>query len=482
MNSLGSIYMRFSFWLNILIFVSFAFAQNNNSDFAQRREALMEKINDGIIVLAGAKEVERNNDVNYKFRQSSNFYYLTGFDEPNAFAILIPGGENPFTLFVKERNQRMAIWLGESHGISGAMSMFSADTAFKNDEFEEILKSILRNKSKVYLPISDSDIMEKVRQLIDSPWGNYPDQIEDLNQHINEMRMIKSDYEVSMLQKAINITANAHNEAMKVVKHDIYEYEIEAVIEYIYKKNGSPRIGFPSIVGSGPNSTVLHYDKNNRKMQDGDMLVMDIGAEYGMYSADVTRTIPVNGKFSDDQKDIYEIVLAAQKAGIELTKPGVGYLEISNRCIEVIKDGLLKVGLITDKSSNWQTRIWFMHGIGHGLGLDVHDSGSYYGTDRERGRILQPGMVFTIEPGIYISASALENLTLLLAGRVDNEEMEEFIQKVKPAFEKYKNIGVRIEDDILVTKDGSRNLSANVPREINEIEKLMAKESEILKK
>jgi Xaa-Pro aminopeptidase len=295
--------------------------------------------------------------------------------------------------------------------------------------------------------------------------------MEDIDQYINDLRTIKSQYEIDMMQKAINITVEAHKEAMKATEPDMFEYEIAGLIKYIYLKNGSVRSGFPSIIGSGPNSTILHYEKNERKMQDNDMVVMDIGAEYGMYSADVTRTIPVNGEFSDAQKDIYRIVLASQKAGVEITKPGITLNDISKKSTDIIKDGLLKLGLITDKESRWQTAVWFMHGVSHGLGLDTHDPGGY------RNQNLQPGMVFTVEPGIYIAPNALENAYMMQRMGISKEEIDAFVEKVKPAYEKYKNIGVRIEDDVLVTESGYKNLSKRAPREIDEIEEMMSDDS-----
>ncbi len=465
----------------LLVFSASALiAQINAEEFASRRDVLAGELNDGVIIVKGNDQKTRNQDVDYKFRQGSDFYYLSGFNEAGATLLILPGEDKKFILFVKENNPRMAIWSGETYGVWGAMKIFKADTAFASDNFEEEVKKYLRGQKKVYLPFADAELFETVSNIITSPWGRYPKKIEDVTKYIAKLRLIKSNYEIEMIQKSIDITIKAHKEAMMAAKPGLFEYEIGALIEYVYQKNGSPRIGFPSIVGSGANSTILHYKANDQKMKDGDIVVMDIGAEYGMYSADVTRTIPVNGVFSEEQKQIYQIVLDAQKAGIELIKPGKGISEIYEASTDVIKDGLLELGLITDRESRWQSRVWFMHGVGHWLGLDVHDAGGRNGADK-RGKLLEEGMVFTVEPGIYVAPNALENLKLLMTGRLSDKEIDEFIEEVKPAFEKYKNIGVRIEDDILVTKTGYRNLSKAAPRDIDAIEKWMAKPSEIVK-
>ncbi|MCB0282949.1 MAG: aminopeptidase P N-terminal domain-containing protein [Calditrichaeota bacterium] len=459
------------FFMISIFFVSHIFAEINTNEFAQRRDKLMQKVSQGVILMRGAVEYARNGDVNFKFRQNSNFYYLSGFDEPDATMLLLPGEAQKFIMFVKPFNAHMAVWVGESYGVEGAMKIFKADTAFANDTFDDVIKSYLRNKETVYLPFSDQEFASHITSLLNTHYGRYPKKIEDIDQYINDLRQIKSTKEIELMQKAIDITVDAHKEAMKAIKPDMHEYEIAALIKYIYLKNGSERSGFPSIVGSGPNSTILHYEKNERKMTQNDMVVIDIGAEYGMYSADVTRTVPVDGNFSEEQKDIYKIVLESQKAGVEMTKPGITLSDISNKSTEIIKNGLFDLGLITDKESRWQTSVWFMHGVSHGLGLETHDPGGY------RNQKLEAGMVFTVEPGIYIGENALENVYMMSRMGVSKDAIDAFVEAVKPAFEKYKNIGVRIEDDVLVTETGYRNLSEKAPREISDIEKLMSKGS-----
>jgi Xaa-Pro aminopeptidase len=263
---------------------------------------------------------------------------------------------------------------------------------------------------------------------------------------------------------------------MKSVEPGMFEYEIQALIEYVFRKEGAFGPGFESIVGSGKNATILHYESNSRQSQNGDLLLMDIGADFQHYTADVTRTIPINGKFTQEQKEIYEVVLTSQKAAIAHVKPGRGIREIHNKGVEVLKDGLFDLGLITDKSSDWQHRVWLMYNISHWLGLDVHDVGGR-GSDDGVGRLLEPGMVLTVEPGVYINEKSLEDIGLKLGNRPPEEnEIHDFVSAVKPVVKKYMDIGIRIEDDILVTVEGFENLSRQAPKEIEDIETLMINE------
>lgn len=447
--------------------------------FAQRRQRLMDKMDGGIAIFRSAKVANRNNDVDYEYRQDSDFYYLTGFEEPESAFLLIPDADKKFVMFVRPGNRMRETWTGKRFGVKGAMDIYGADTAYTINEFEKILPRYLTRKEKLYYSWNDKDFNEKLINIMKQHRGYGPDKIINPLQYVHEQRLIKSPEEMKLMRRAIDITCEAHTEAMKAAKPGMYEYELEAIIEYIYRKNGSPRPGFPSIVGSGPNSCIFHYEVNNRQTQDGDIIVIDIGAEYGYYSADVTRTIPVSGKFSREQRDIYEIVLRAQQEAIDMAAPGKGIREIQNRAIEVVKDGLYRLGLITDKNSSWQYRIWLMHAISHWLGLDVQDVGSSRGKD-ERGRILEPGMVFAVEPGIYVPENALDDLSELFEHTglpATEEEIAEFVENVKPVAEKYRNIGVRIEDDVLITEEGHELLSSKAPRTIDEIENIMKKSS-----
>jgi Xaa-Pro aminopeptidase len=282
-----------------------------------------------------------------------------------------------------------------------------------------------------------------------------------------EMRLRKSMMELQLLQHAIDITTEAFGRSMAVAGRSQWEYEVEAEVEFTFKRRNADQWGYPSIVGCGPNATTLHYQESQGRIRPGSLLLMDVGAEYGHYTADVTRTFPVNGKFTPEQADIYQIVYNAQEAAARATRPGAIFPnDIHGAALEVVKDGLLRLGLITDRNSD-QYRIWFMHGTSHWLGMNVHDVGG-------RGVKLEPGMVFTNEPGIYIREDALEYLP-------KTPENEQFIAAIKPAFEKYKNIGVRIEDDMLVTADGVRWMTEALPRSVAEIESMVARASRELK-
>jgi len=447
------------------------------SVFVGRRQRLMEKVGEGICILTSAQVRNRNGDTNFDYRQDSNFYYLTGLEESNAICVLLLNAEKKYMLFVQPVNAMMKIWVEERAGVEGAMQIFGADTAFSTKEFSDIIKPYLAKHDPIYCTTTDMNFKKKLSRLIKEARGKKI--LTNPVPFLNEMRLRKDVAEIDILRKAARITAAAHIEAMRAVAPGLFEYEIEAIIEYTFRKNGATCPGFPSIVGSGPNSTVMHYTRCNRQTRDDDMILMDIGAELNMYTADVTRTIPVNGKFSPRQREIYEIVLQSQKEAIDLIKPGVGIYEVHSKSWEIVKDGLFRLGLITDKEADWQTRIYFMYNSNHWLGLDVHDVGSR-GPDDGKGTILESGMVLTVEPGIYVGQSTLE-LAPYFAQNVPKEKVNQFIETVRPAVEKYMNIGVRIENDILVTQDGHENLSAKAPRDINEIEKLMA-ETSYLKK
>ena len=432
--------------------------------FEKRRKKLMEKMDGGIAVFSGAGNM-------------SDFFYLTGLHDEDAAVLLIPEEEERYIIFIRPSSPVRELWSGKHPGLKEAETVFGADKAYPINEFDKLFPRYLRGKSKVYVSFRDKELYDEIIPMIRSPYGSEPVQVLDPSSYIHEMRLIKDAEEIRLMKKAADITCDALIEVMKAVQPSMFEYEAEAIIEFIFRTNGAQGPGFPSIVGSGPNSTILHYDANDRQMQDGDLLLMDVGAEYGHYKSDVTRTIPVNGKFSKEHKEIYEIVLQAQKEAIKIAAPGVGIHEINARGVEVIKEGLLKLRLITDKDSDWQHRAWLMYYISHWVGLDVHDVGGRGSSDGV-GRKLEPGMVFTVEPGIYIREETLKNLPAMLGrSTVDKEELDDFIDKVRPAVQKYANIGIRIEDDVLVTENGYEILSSRAPKEIDAIEKLMKKKS-----
>ena len=449
----------------------------DNTYFEKRRQALMDKMEGGIAILSSPKRSVRNSDIFYPYRQDSNFYYLTGLEKPETVVMLIPDAKKKFIVFIKSRNPMFEIWAGEKMGVEEAVQIIGADEAFPIKKLEKMLPRYLMGKENIYCNFNDKEFMKKLAAKTARSWDEIQKKLININHLVHELRLIKGPEEIGRLQRAIDITGDALIETMKAVKPGMVEYEIEALIGYIYRKNGSPRPGFWSIVASGPNAAIMHYQKNNRRMKNSDLLLMDIGAEYGYYSADITRTIPVNGRFNEKQKEIYRIVLNAQKKGIQNISPGKGIKEVMKISTDVLKDGLFRLGLILDKQSRWQTHIWIKYfQTSHWLGLDTHDVGVYKWKEKN-GRILEPGMVLTVEPGIYIGENDLENIPKLLKGRVEEKEINEFITKVRPAFEKYKNISVRIEDDILITKDGYINLSKKAPKEIKDIEKLMKKRS-----
>jgi len=441
----------------------------NKEIFQKRRQQLMEQMDGGIAVLRSAGNM-------------SDFYYLTGLYDQNAIILIIPEEKEKYIMFIQPTSPSRELWTGKHPGLEEAKTVFGADAAYPISEFDKSLFRYLRGKSKVYVSFRDKELYDKLIPMIRSPYGSEPVPVVDPLLYIHEMRLIKDTEEIRLMRKAAEITSESLIEVMKAVEPGMFEYEVEAIIEYIFRKSGAERPGFPSIVGSGPNSTILHYEDNNRQTQDGDLLLMDVGAEYGHYTADVTRTIPVNGRFSTKQKEIYEVVLQAQKEAIQIAAPGVGIYEINNRGVEVIKEGLYRLGLITDKNSQWQHRAWLMYNISHWVGLDVHDVGGR-GPDDGKGRRFEPGMVFTVEPGLYIREETLEYLpTMLGRSGATKEELEAFVNAVRPAVQKYANIGIRIEDDILVTESGHEILSSKAPKEIDAIEKLMKKKSYLINK
>ncbi|MCH8927364.1 MAG: aminopeptidase P N-terminal domain-containing protein [Candidatus Marinimicrobia bacterium] len=443
----------------LLLPVSHAIGQYNpypdKSLFAEKREIYMDKIgDDAVAIIASHGVYVRNDDQDHDYRQDSKLFYLTGFEEPRSIAVLRPGAEkHKFILFVRKRDKLKETWNGKRYGVKGAMEVFNADTAYAIDDFEAMLPSLLKGHKTVYHNYgADEEFSEMVADQFTALARRTDAVMKDAEYILGEMRKVKSKREIELLQKAVDITVEAHREAMMSTQPGMSEYEIEAVIEYVFRKNGSQRVSYNSIVGSGANATILHYNTNEMKMNKGDLLLLDAAAEWGYYSADVTRTYPVSGKFSKEQAAIYKIVYDAQQAGMKMSKPGNTRQDISDAVENSVIDGLINVGLLTgsrekireDKSH----KKFYLHGFGHWIGLDVHDAGAY--TVDGESVVMEQGMVFTIEPGVYI-----------------NED-----ESVDP---KWWNIGVRIEDCILITKKGNINMSRGVPRKIKDIEKLMKK-------
>jgi Xaa-Pro aminopeptidase len=435
--------------------------------FELRRRRLMDKMEGQVAIISAVTE--------------NDFKYLTGLaNERQSVAVLDPSSEKPYTLFVLPREPMTTLWDGKRVGVEGAIERYGADEAYRIAEFNERLPLILAGKKTVSLHKSDMALQKRIARISESPPVSF---LSDLESIIHEMRVVKDDWETAQLKKAIEVTGLAHRRVLQTVKPGQREYDVQAEIEYVFMKNGL-QAGFSSIVGSGPNATILHYVHNDRVLQDGDLLLMDVGASCRGYVADVTRTIPVNGKFSDRQRELYSLVLKANQEAIKKMVPGARILDCHHRATEIIVSGLYDIGLITDTTSWWQKRFYIQYRNNHYIGLSVHDVGSYgdldapdrdsYILDPEiRGREIVPGMVMTIEPGIYLLGDRLEYLHELFGHMATPGELDAFAETVRPVYEKYAGIGIRIEDDVLITAEGNVVLSDNAPKTIEDIEAAM---------
>lgn len=432
------------------------------TDFAKRRKQLMQKIGPkGIVILASSPVAFRNGDYDYPYRQHSDFYYLTGFEEPESVAVLLPkrkAGE--FILFNRPNDRAEEIWTGARAGQKGARKQFAADESFSINDLSKKLPELLEGREALYYSLGTdlkfdqvlltavNAIRGKIRNGVQPPLA-----FMDVTPTLHEMRLVKTNEEIAVMRKAAEITANAHTRAMQACHPGMYEYQLEAEILHEFQRSGAREVAYSSIVGAGANACTLHYTRNNQKIKEGDLVLIDAGCEYLNYAADVTRTFPANGRFSPEQRAIYEIVLAAQLAGIKAIRPGASFNAVQEVIVKIITKGLLDLGILKGKLSTLiESQAYFpfyMHKSGHWLGLDVHDVGRY--KIDGKWRRLQPGMVLTVEPGIYISAD------------------------ISGVAKRWQNIGVRIEDDILVTKKGHEVLSGRAPKEIKDIERVMAK-------
>lgn len=433
----------------------------HNSDFKQRRKQLMRRMKkNGVAILASAPASVRNRDVEYPYRQHSDFHYLTGFHEPEAVAVLAPGRkQGEFVLFCREFDPEKAIWTGRHAGLEGAREDHGADEAFAIEELHEQLPPLLENRDRVYFPIGhDAELDHAVMAAVNELRGRArtgvraPHEFIALEHLLHEQRLLKSPEEICVMKKAAAVSVHGHLRAMRACRPGRHEYEIEAELAYAFALHGMRSQAYPSIVAGGANACVLHYTENNAVLRDGDLLLIDAGAECENYAADITRTFPVNGQFSKPQRLIYELVLEAQLAAIDAVRPGRRWIEPHEAAVKVLTRGLVRLGLLEGKVSKLikdeAYKKFYMHRTGHWLGMDVHDVGAYMidGKWRE----LLPGMVLTVEPGLYIASDCLD---------------------VDPC---WRGIGVRIEDDVLVTKDGPEVLSAALPKSVAEIEALMA--------
>lgn len=432
------------------------------ADFKQRRDHLAQKMGaNSVAIIATRAEMYRNRDADYKYRADSSFYYLTGFAEPEAVAVLETFAEGEmyrYSLFCRERNREMEIWNGYRAGVEGAVEIYGADEAFAIDLLDQEIIAKLLNKDRLYFRIGhQAEFDARVSQWIQKAdaqqrrGSTSPAEVIQLDRLIDEMRLKKSAQEIELMQIASNISADAHTRAMQSVKPEMMEYALEAELNYIFGKHGCVP-AYNSIVGGGENACILHYVENNKPLKDGDLVLIDAACEYEFYASDITRTFPVNGKFSPEQKALYNIVLDAQLAAIDATRIGNHYKYPHEVAVKILTQGLVDLGLLSgnvdELVESEAFRQFFMHGTGHWLGMDVHDVGAYkHGEDW---RAYEAGMVVTVEPGLYIAP--------------DDETVDV----------KWRGIGIRIEDDIVVTENGPLVLTKNVVKTVEEIEQLMA--------
>ncbi len=433
------------------------------TEYQQRRQRMMEKIGNGTAVFCSAPMAVMHNDVEYNFRQDSDVYYLTGFDEPETVVVLAPHhAEHKFVLFVRPKDPEQETWTGHRVGVEAAKEKYGADEVYSIADLDEKLPQYLEKADRIYYHFGHDETFNTRllkhwrRQVRAYPkTGVGPIALEDPTLTLHSLRQVKSEAELTLMRQAADLAVDAHKLAMTISRPGMYEYEIQAEIEHhFYKRGGSP--AYPSIVASGANACILHYTHNRRQLQAGDLLLIDAGCAYEYYNSDITRTFPVSGTFTPEQQIIYELVLKAQLAAIDQARPGNPYAKLHETAVRVIAEGLLELGLLRgdleEIIKEEKYKPFYMHRTGHWLGMDVHDVGVYaYG---ETPYNLQPGNVFTVEPGIYISPD------------------------IKPAEgqpevpDRWKGIGVRIEDDVLITATGHDVLTAGVPKSIEAMEDL----------
>ena len=441
--------------------------------FARRRQNLLAQMGaDSIALLPAAHEVLRNRDVHYPFRQDSDFYYLTGFPEPDAVAVLTPGADPEFVLFCRPRDPHMEIWHGRRAGPYGAMEQYGADHAYPLSELDQRLPPLLENRQRVFYPVGyrtdfDQHVMAWLNQARSKGRTGIcaPTTFIALDALLHPLRLRKEPEEIAVMRESARIAAEAHCRAMRACAPGRMEYELEAEILWTFRHHGADW-AYPTIVGGGDNSCILHYTENNARLADGDVVLIDAGAELAGYASDITRTFPVNGRFSGPQRELYTLVLAAQQAAIAQVRPGVSFNEPHSAAVRTLTEGLIALGLLPGSAEALiaaeHYKNFYMHRTGHWLGLDVHDVGHYKTGDDWQ--TFEPGMVTTIEPGLYIPAGGQvldahwARLGVYLHREVDR---------------RWQRIGIRIEDDVLVTDNGPEVLTAAVPKAIDEIEALM---------
>ena len=428
-------------------------------------EKFMQQIGkEAVAIISAAHEVTRAYDTEFKFHQDPDFYYLTGFPEPDAISVISPGNKrNPYTLFVRPRDPEMETWYGRRAGVEGAREKYGANKALPIEKFESELPKLLNGHEKLYYRFGvDNKLDQTILHYLSGQrfrrlkTAYPPHTIIDPTLIIGEMRLHKTPEEIEIMQRAADIAAEAHILAMQSVKPGMNESQVESLLEAYMRDKGASGVPYNSIIAGGENACILHYVENNMPLRDGDLILVDAGAEYQGYASDITRTFPVNGRFTQPQRDIYDAVLDAQIRCVEATKKGTTIKERQDLSIQLLTEKMLELGILKGKTEEIiekkEYMKFYMHGVGHYLGLDVHDAGRYFTDQRAKNsRPFAPGMVLTVEPGIYVPPDA------------------------KDVPDKYRGIGVRIEDDVLVTEDGNINLTAKCPKHAEEIEEIMAK-------
>ncbi len=433
-------------------------------EFARRRKRLMDIAgHGGIVIQPNAPERIRNRDVYYPYRPDSDFYYLTGFPEPESVLVLVPDRpQGECILFCRERDDEAETWHGRRAGLEGACELYGADDAFPITDLDDILPGLIENKERIYFTMGryaefDQRLMSWLNRVTSKGRAGIhaPDQFVSLGHVVHEMRLFKSSQELKAMRKAASIAAAAHRRAMAACKPGLREYQIEAEILHSFLQQGARSPAYPSIVGGGANSCILHYTENSEVLKDGDLLLIDAGAEYDSYASDITRTFPVSGEYTQEQREVYEIVLEAQLAAIAEVRPGNTWNEPHEAAIEVITRGLIDLGILKGRLRKLideeAYKPYYMHKTGHWLGMDVHDVGDYKVHDEWR--VFEPGMVTTVEPGLYLAAT------------------------LKDLGKQWWNIGIRIEDDVLVTETGHEILTIEAPKSVEAVEAAMRERS-----
>ena len=428
----------------------------NESLYRQRRDRLLEKMKEGVAVLANARLQTRSNDTEYPYRPNSDFYYLTGFEEENSVLVLVKkADETKSVLFVQQKVPEMELWTGKRLGVEAAKERFEVDAVFSSDDLEKEMRMLMAEQHLLYYDLFSDDVVYKqLRTLAQEMLHTRavtvsPRTFSDITKLTQEMRLIKSPEEIAQIKKALAITQKAHHHAMKVCEPEQKEFMLQAEYEYIFKKEGAYSDAYTTIIAGGNNANTLHYIKNDDTLKAGDLVLVDAGCEYGFYASDITRTYPVSGTFSQAQKELYEMVLAVQFKIIKAIKPGGSKKALQALSERLLTEGMVKLGILEGHVKTLMDekahKKYYPHGIGHWMGIDVHDP-CPYSDDNGDEILFTEGMVLTIEPGIYLP------------------------EKDETVPEKYRGIGIRIEDDILVTKEGCENLSAGIVKSVEEIE------------